>query len=42
MSIYLARGNITGDFDMPADLQVYTVDKVGWLEINDAIPVFNP
>ncbi len=40
--IYLARGNITSDFDMPADLQVYTVDKASWLEINDAIPVFNP
>jgi len=40
--IYLARGNITSDFDTPADLQVYTGDKASWLEINEAIPVFNP
>ncbi len=40
--IYVARGNISDDFDLPVQLQVYTEDKADWIDINADIPVFTP
>ena len=40
--IYVARGNILSNVDLPVELQVYTTDKAAWLEINEDIPIFNP
>ena len=40
--VYLARGNIGSELDLPVEIQVYTTDKATWVEINDDIPVFNP
>jgi len=39
---YVARGSIINEVSLPVDIQVYTTDKAGWIDINDDIPVFNP
>ena len=39
---YVARGNISSDFDSPVDIQVYTEDKASWVALNEDIPAFNP
>lgn len=38
---YVAKGNITTDFDMPAEIQVFTKDKACWVKIDESIPVIN-
>jgi len=40
--IYVARGNISSEIELPVNLQVYTDDKADWLVLNEAIPVYNP
>lgn len=40
--IYVARGNITDDIDLPVQFQVFTHDKAPWVCLNGNIPVFNP
>lgn len=40
--IYVARGNITDDIDLPVQFQVFTNDKAPWVFLSDSIPVFNP
>ena len=39
--IYVARGNIGGEFNLPVDIQVYTGDKADWINLNEDIPAFN-
>ena len=39
--IYVARGNIEDDFDLPTQLQVYIADKAAWAELNENIPVLD-
>ena len=39
--IYVAKGNITSEFDLPPEIQVFTADKADWVTISDAIPVLN-
>ena len=39
--IYVAKGNISTDFDIPAEIQVFTKFKAGWVKIDESIPVFN-
>ncbi len=40
--IYVARGNIIDDVELPVQLQVYTEDKAAWIDIDPKIAVFNP
>jgi hypothetical protein len=40
--IYVARGNITDEVELPVQLQVYTEDKAAWIDINPDIAVLNP
>lgn len=40
--IYIAKGSIASEFDLPVNVQVYTNDKAGWVKIDEDIPVFNP
>jgi hypothetical protein len=40
--IYVARGNITDEVELPVQLQVYTDDKAAWIDANPDIPVLNP
>ena len=39
--IYVTRGNIEGDFDLPTQVQVYVADKAAWVELNENIPVLD-
>ena len=39
---YVARGNITGELDLPVNLQVYTDDKASWVNLDPEIAVMNP
>ncbi|GAA5524793.1 hypothetical protein Maes01_01352 [Microbulbifer aestuariivivens] len=39
--IYLAKGGITSEFDMPAQIQVFTEFKARWVTLDESIPVFN-
>lgn len=39
--IYVAKGNITSVFDLPAEVQVYTKYKADWLVIDETLPVIN-
>ncbi|MEH6556972.1 MAG: GFA family protein [Oceanicoccus sp.] len=38
---YVAKGNISTDFDIPAEIQVFTNFKASWVNIDESIPVFN-
>ena len=40
--VYVAKGTICSEFDLPVNLQVYTDDKASWVKINEDIPAFNP
>ncbi len=39
--IYVAKGNITSEFNLPPEIQVYTKDKADWVTIDEGIPVIN-
>lgn len=39
---YLARGNITSEFSLAPEIQVYTDDKAEWVTIDETLPIFNP
>ncbi len=39
--IYVAKGNITSEFDIPAEIQVFTKYKADWVTIDESIPVIN-
>ena len=39
--IYVAKGNITSEFSLPPEIQVYTKDKADWVTIDESIPVIN-
>lgn len=39
--IYVAKGNISTEFDIPAEIQVFTKFKASWIRIDDSIPVIN-
>jgi len=39
--IYVAKGNITSEFDIPAEIQVFTRFKADWVTIDEQPPVFN-
>lgn len=39
--IYVAKGNITSEFDIPAEIQVFTQFKADWVTIDEQPPVFN-
>jgi hypothetical protein len=41
-NIYVAKGNIVSNFDLPAQLQVFTQFKADWVTLAEDIPVFNP
>ena len=38
-NIYIAKGNITSDFEIPAEIQVFTEYKADWVTIDESIPV---
>jgi len=38
---YVAKGNITSEFDIPAEVQVFTKYKADWVTIEENIPVIN-
>ena len=38
---YVAKGNITSEFDLPAKVQVFTKYKADWVNIDESIPVIN-
>jgi hypothetical protein len=38
---YVAKGNISTDFDIPAEIQVFTKFKASWVNIDESIPVFS-
>lgn len=38
---YVAKGNVTTNFDIPAKTQVFTKYKASWVNIDDSIPVIN-
>lgn len=40
--VYIARGNIVSDIELPANIQVYTADKADWVVLDDTIPAYNP
>lgn len=40
--IYVAKGNITTDVEIPLELQVYTQDKVKTVALDDDVPLWNP
>ena len=40
--IYIAKGNITSEYSLGPEIQVYTVDKADWVAIDASIPVVNP
>lgn len=37
---YVAKGNVVSDFDIPAQIQVFTEFKASWVKLDDTIPVF--
>ena len=39
--IYVARGNVTTDYNVPAEIQVFTRFKAGWVNIDESIPIIN-
>ena len=39
--IYVAKGNISSHFDIPAEIQVFTKYKADWVTIDESIPVIN-
>ena len=39
--IYVAKGNITSEFNLPPEIQVYTKDKADWVTVDEGIPVIN-
>ena len=39
--IYIAKGNISTDFNIPAKIQVFTEFKASWVKIDESIPVIN-
>lgn len=40
--IYVARGNITSNFDAPIEIQVYPDSKTPWVDVCSNIPELNP
>jgi len=39
--IYIAKGNVSTHFDIPAEIQVFTKFKADWVEVDKDIPIFN-
>jgi hypothetical protein len=39
--LYIAKGQITSEFSLPPEIQVYTKDKADWVTIDEGIPVIN-
>jgi len=40
--IYVARGTVRSECELPVNLQVYTNDKASWVSLAEGIPVLNP
>lgn len=39
--VYVTKGNITSEFDIPTEIQVFSEYKARWVRIDDDIPVLN-